>query len=105
MEKKEKEKLTDWGPVHRDVAGNPDISYGARALYALLCTYRNIHTSACFPGTNLLTEKMGTDRFQINKWFLELESQGVVERITRNTDKGKRLRTIVIKDEIYYHNL
>ena len=94
--------LRDFGIVFRSVLGNKELTYGARTLYALLCTWRDKDTNVCFPGGELLTSNLGASRQQINDWFKELEKHKVLERQTRfNTLNGKKIRTIIIMDDNY----
>lgn len=95
--------LRDYGIVFRNIVGNRELSYGARVLYSLLCTYRDRETNGCFPGTDLLCEHMGTDnRTRINGWFKELEQVNAVRRETRfNNLNGRKIRTIIITDDNY----
>lgn len=92
--------LTGYGKIFKTIVCNNELSYGARTLYSILATYRNMSTNSCFPGTDILCEAMGTtNRTRINDWFLELENAGILRRETRmNTKNGKKIRTIVITD-------
>lgn len=95
--------LRDYGIVFRDVVGNNKLSYGARTLYTILCTFRDRETNTCFPGTELLCEYLGTsNRTRINGWFKELEDIRVVRRDTRfNNLNGRKIRSILIMDSNY----
>lgn len=96
-------ELRDFGIVFRSVACNNKLSYGARTLYSILCTYRDKSTNTCFPGTNLLKDALGTtNRTRINDWLQELEDVKAIRRDTVfTTDKHIRRRTIVITDDNY----
>lgn len=97
--------LREYGISFRSVVGNPNISKGARLLYSLLVTWRDIETDACYPGSKLLCEHMGSDRQQVNVWLLELERHNVIRRDTRfNNENHRKIRTIVILDDNYREN-
>ena len=61
-----------------DVARDPTISKSAKALYLVLCTYRNTNTNTAWPTNDTLTECLGSDRWQIGKWMKELEDKKVI---------------------------
>lgn len=97
----EKDKLSGYGIVFKDVMCNSKLSYGARTLYAILCTYRDRETNCCYPGTDILCEGLGTNnRNRINGWIIELEIAGIVRRETRfNTLNGRKIRTFIMLDK------
>lgn len=92
-------QYTEFGLVFRSVICNSDISFPARTLYSILCTYRDKGTNACFPGTDILCKATGSNRQRVNDWLLELEKAKAICRHTRfNTLTGRKIRTIVITD-------
>lgn len=62
-----------------DVARDPNISRSAKALYMILCTYRNTITGKAWPTNNTLLESLGgSGRNNIGKWFEELVDKKVI---------------------------
>lgn len=62
-----------------DVARDPNISRSAKALYMVLCTYRNTITGEAWPTNEVLCEHLQTKgRNMIGKWFDELIEHKVI---------------------------
>lgn len=65
-------------PAH--VLKNPDLSIGARALYALRCTYADINTGEHWPTDNTLAGELGVSVRTIKTWNAELKAAGLLEK-------------------------
>ncbi len=56
---------------------NPDISAGAKVVYAMFLSYA-WHNDSCFPGQDRLAEDMGLTRPRVTQLISELESAGFI---------------------------
>ncbi len=78
-----------------DVALNPLISRSAKALYSVLCTFRNTNTNTCWPGNETLCEALGTSRDYIADWLKELVKHEVISiEITTHYKNKHKVRVI-----------
>lgn len=88
--------LKDYGIVFKSIMFNSKLSYGARTLYGILCTYRDMSSNTCYPGTTVLQEALGTNnRTRINDWFQELEDANAIKRHTEYMPTSHKKRRMV----------
>ena len=73
-----------YGIVNRSVITDPQISVGAKALYAVLCCYANKHR-ICWPMISTLADDLGSSQSSVDKWIRELKNHNYIER------KGRQL--------------
>lgn len=87
------------GTVFQEVLIDPSISKSAKALYALLSTYRNRYSNQAWPSNEDIGSALGSDRQDIRKWFKELESAGAISiEITKVHRQNVNRRIITFKD-------
>lgn len=79
-----------------DVLRDSSISKSAKALYAVLCTYRNTHTNTAWPTNETIGECLGSDRWQVKKWLDELVDKNVIS-ITYDTHYKDKYKTRTIR--------
>ena len=65
---------------------NPEISVGAKTVYALLLSYA-WHNNLCFPGQDRLAEDMGLTRPRVTQLLSELQSFDLIEIERRGQGK------------------
>lgn len=70
----------------------PDISVGAKTVYALFLSYA-WHNDLCFPGQDTLAKAIGMSVGSVNGFIKELEACGLIE-ITRRGQGKTNLYTI-----------
>lgn len=71
---------------------NPDITVGAKTVYALFLSYA-WHNDLCFPGQDTLAKAIGMSVGSVNGFIKELEACGLIE-ITRRGQGKTNLYTI-----------
>jgi hypothetical protein len=71
---------------------NPDISIGAKTVYALFLSYA-WNNNLCFPGQDTLAKAIGMSIGSVNAFIKELEAAGLIE-ITRRGQGKTNLYTI-----------
>jgi len=71
---------SSFGLFPTEVARNPDISFLAKAVYADLCTYRNVDTQICWPKRQTLADDMGCSVRNISYALAELGEAGLISR-------------------------
>lgn len=64
-------------PVSVEVIRHPDLSAGAKLLYANICSYMNAEGTA-YPGTARLSRDLGASRDSIRRWRRELREAGYI---------------------------
>src|SRR2546425_287934 len=52
---------------------NPDLSVGAKVVYAMFLSYAG-HNESCFPGKDRMAEDMGLTRVRVTKLIKELKT-------------------------------
>ncbi len=65
---------------------NPELSFGAKTVYALFISY-GWNNDFCFPGQDTLAKHAGTTRVRITQLISELEKAGLVK--VRRRGQGK----------------
>lgn len=70
-----------YGIIHQDVAADPTIAVGPKALYALVCSYSGASGRA-WPSYERLARELGVDRRSVIRWMGELEKKDLM-RISR----------------------
>lgn len=65
---------------------NPNISVGARIVYAMFLSYA-WHNESCFPGQDRLAQDMGMSRSRVTEFVGELEKAGFVSIERRGQGK------------------
>ncbi len=65
---------------------NPELSVGAKTVYALLLSYA-WHNSLCFPGQDRLAQDMGLTRPRVTQLLNELQECGLIEIERRGQGK------------------
>jgi hypothetical protein len=65
---------------------NPDISVGAKTVYALLLSYA-WHNNLCFPGQDRLAQDMGLTRPRVTQLLNELQDCNLIEIARRGQGK------------------
>jgi hypothetical protein len=65
---------------------NPDISVGAKTVYALLLSYA-WHNNLCFPGQDRLAQDMGLTRPRVTQLLNELQEFQLIEIARRGQGK------------------
>lgn len=87
------------GTVFQEVLFNPNISKSAKALYALVSTYRNRYSNQAWPSNKDIGDALGSDRQDIRKWFIELEKAGAITiEITKVYKQNVNRRIITFTD-------
>ena len=71
---------SSFGLFPTEVARNPDLSFLAKAVYADLCTYRNVDTQICWPKRSTLAGDMGCSVRNISYALAELGEAGLISR-------------------------
>jgi Helix-turn-helix domain len=71
---------------------DPEISVGAKVVYAMFLSYA-WHNESCFPGQERLAQDMGLTRVRVTQLTAELERSGLVT-ITRRGQGKTNLYTI-----------
>lgn len=71
---------------------NPELSIGAKTVYALFLSYA-WHNDFCFPGQERLAKDIGMSIGSVNGFIKELERNGLIE-ITRRGQGKTNLYTI-----------
>jgi len=71
---------SSFGLFPTEVARNPDLSFLAKAVYADLCTYRNVDTQICWPKRQTLADDMGCSVRNISYALAELGEAGLISR-------------------------
>src|SRR6266568_6648913 len=61
---------------------NPDLSVGAKVVYAMFLSYA-WNNDSCFPGQERMAEDMGMSVSRVNEFIKTLESAGFIEIIRR----------------------
>lgn len=89
-------EIVIYGTVMQQVLLDPKISKSAKALYAVLCTYRNTHTNTAWPTNETIGECLGSDRWQVKKWLDELVDKNVIS-ITYDTHYKDKYKTRTIR--------
>ena len=56
---------------------NPEISVGAKVVYAMFLSYA-WHNDSCFPGQDRLAQDMGMSRSRVTEYVSELQKAGLV---------------------------
>jgi len=97
-------KDTDiYGIIYAWVMKSKEIEIGPKALYALLCTYREASNNTCFPGDSKLAEQLMVDIRTIRRYMLALQQARIIERITLfDPHSGKKKRTILLTDIVKF---
>lgn len=70
---------------------NPDLSVGAKVVYAMFLSYA-WHNDLCFPGQETLAEAIGMSVSRVNEFVKALEAAGLVEIIRRGQGKTNLYR-------------
>lgn len=83
-----------FGKVSKPVLTNPTISPGAKALYSLLCCYKNKQNS-CNPGINRLADELNVGYSTIKRWLKELKDAGIIQRSQK--EQRSTSETIILK--------
>jgi len=65
---------------------NPELSVGAKVVYAMFLSYA-WHNDSCFPGQERLAEDMGMSVSRVNEFVKRLESAGFIEILRRGQGK------------------
>ena len=65
---------------------NPEISVGAKTVYALLLSYA-WHNDLCFPGQDRLAQDIGLTRVRVTQLLAELQAVGLIEIERRGQGK------------------
>ena len=65
---------------------NPDLSVGAKVVYAMFLSYA-WHNDSCFPGQQRMAEDMGMSVSRVNEFIKTLEAAGFVEIVRRGQGK------------------
>ena len=65
---------------------NPDLSVGAKVVYAMFLSYA-WHNDSCFPGQQRMAEDMGMSVSRVNEFIKTLESAGFIEILRRGQGK------------------
>ena len=65
---------------------NPDLSVGAKVVYAMFLSYA-WHNDSCFPGQDRLAQDIGMTRVRITQLIGELEDAGLIEIQRRGLGK------------------
>ena len=61
---------------------NPDLSAGAKVVYAMFLRYA-WYNNSCFPGQERLAEGMGMSVSRVNEFIKALEASGFIEILRR----------------------
>jgi len=76
-----------FGIVETSVMKDPKISVGAKALYALLCTYTSPSKPFAYPRLSEVAEYLGDiDTRTVRRYMTELKENKYLQR--NNTDNG-----------------
>lgn len=65
---------------------DPELSVGAKVVYAMFLSYA-WHNDSCFPGQDRLAEDMGMSRSRVTEFVGELEKAGLVSIERRGQGK------------------
>ena len=65
---------------------NPEVSIGAKTIYALLLSYA-WHNDLCFPGQDRLAKDVGLGIASVNRFIKELEACELIEIARRGQGK------------------
>lgn len=93
IKEKNIELATD-DPVARDgftqvpnfILRNPDLSAGAKVVYAMFLSYA-WHNESCFPGQERLAQDIGMSRSRVSEFISELNRAGLVNIQRRGLGK------------------
>lgn len=77
--KKEKYKF---GIVSKDVVTDPELSLGAKGIYAILSTYLN-KSRTCFPSIGTIADIANVSCSTVDRRIKELKDKGYIIRINR----------------------
>ncbi len=69
-----------FGLFPTEVARDPSLSFLAKAVYATLCTYRNVDTGICWPKRETLAGDMGCSIRSVSYALAELGEAGLISR-------------------------
>jgi hypothetical protein len=83
-----------FGKVSKDVLSDPNITHGAKSLYALLCCYMD-QDRTCYPGIDRLSTEMNVGQSTIKRWLSELKQAKVIDRAVRGFRNS--YTTIILK--------
>jgi DNA-binding MarR family transcriptional regulator len=83
-----------FGKVNKSVLTDPEISSGAKALYALLCCYKDSE-NICNPGITRLAEELNIGYSTCKKWLKELSDKKIISRSQK--DQRSTSETIILK--------
>ena len=83
-----------FGKISKSVLADPTLSPGAKALYALLCCYKN-KENVCNPGINRLAEELNVGYSTIKRWLKELRDNGIISR--NQVDQRSTSTTVILK--------
>lgn len=83
-----------FGKVSKTVLTNPMLSAGAKALYSLLCCYKN-QQNICNPGINRLADELNVGHSTVKRWLKELKDAGVIQR--SQTDQRATSITVILQ--------
>lgn len=70
--------LRGYGTVEKWVLINPDISIGAKGLYALICAYAGNKDNA-YPSVGLMCSQLNVSKNTLHKYLKELKNNGCIE--------------------------
>src|SRR5438477_11457439 len=65
---------------------NPNLSVGAKVVYAMFLSYA-WHNESCFPGQERLADDMGMSVSRVNEFIKSLEKAGFIDIIRRGQGK------------------
>ena len=65
---------------------NPELSVGAKVVYAMFLSYA-WHNNSCFPGQDRLAQDIGMTRVRVTQLVGELEDAGLIEIQRRGLGK------------------
>lgn len=70
--------LRGYGTVEKWVLTNPDISIGAKGLYALICSYAGGKDNA-YPSIGLMCSQLSVSKNTLNKYLKELKDNNCID--------------------------
>lgn len=71
-----------YGIIDNEVMFDQNITFQARALYALLCAYADDQYQ-CHPGNERLARDLGCSEKTITRYIKELKEKGIIKRYQR----------------------
>lgn len=75
-----------YGIVRQRIMRDPEISRGAKTVYAYLCSYCGA-TNTCYPPQQLMCYELGICRNTLVKYFDELTEKKIVEKVRKTRGK------------------